>query len=94
MWLSQPSFSCSPNNVYGNDLMRPDDDVNKIALCYRLSEQHVLLIGRLVCKIFYFTLVFLCPPASTTFGSGPEGPELEGEQADRKFKATNTRRKG
>ena len=27
------------------------------------------------------------------FRSGPEGPELEGEQADRKFKATNTRRK-
>ena len=26
-------------------------------------------------------------------GSGPEGPELEGKQADRKFKATNTRRK-
>jgi hypothetical protein len=23
------------------------------------------------------------------FGSGPEGPELEGEQADRKFKAEN-----
>ena len=27
------------------------------------------------------------------FGSGPEGPKLEGQQADRKFKAAGTRRK-
>ena len=31
------------------------------------------------------------PSPSRHFGSGPEGPELEGQQADRKFKATNTR---
>jgi len=28
------------------------------------------------------------------FDTGPEGPELEGNQANREFKATNTRRNG